>query len=145
MTMASCSAFRNTKAYTYSTFDGIAMYTVHHSCLTWQPAYTTNIRVLIKNAEDIKLYFHILQIVNRRDTHNPFQYWRLPLQPHPQDNGKIYYRYWPLYLRLFKTGEENMAKNCKAWATDLTSVVNDLAPYNLDGTAVIWPVCVEYT
>ena len=62
-----------------------------------------------------------------------------------EDEGRIRYKYWPLYVRLFENIDNNTKKNRKKWASNFVLVANDLAPHNVDGTKVRYtPVHLEY-
>jgi len=111
---------------------------------TMFPAYTSNIRYQIEGDPSLKKQVRVLQVVNKRDTHDPFGYWRDQLKVRPQDNGEIRFRYWPVYLRWFENIDDNTPENRELWGRDFTVVVNDLAPKNVDGTSVRWPIQVEY-
>jgi hypothetical protein len=82
---------------------------------------------------------HILKMVNKRDPHNPFEVWRQPITTHTQKDGQIWYKYWPIYVRLFENSEDNTIENRKKWAADFTVVANDLAPTNIDGSTTKYP------
>jgi hypothetical protein len=130
---------KSCKAYTYGTFDGCAIYSVYAYLSNCNPAYTVNIRQQIENDEDLMKSLHIVKMVNKRDPHNPFQVWRQPLKMRPQDDGRVRYKYWPIYIRLFENSEDNTAANRRKWAKDFTKIVNDLAPTNVGGTSTQFP------
>jgi hypothetical protein len=133
------------KAYTYGTFDGCAVYMVYACNSTRFPAYTINIRQQIENDENLMESLHILKMVNKRDPHNPFEVWRQPITTHTQKDGRIRYKYWPIYVRLFENSEDNTVENRKKWAADFTVVANDLAPTNVDGSTTNYPaIHIEY-
>jgi hypothetical protein len=90
----------------------------------------------IKNDQDLKESLHLLLTVNKRDDHNPFEYWKTQLPMRIQDDGRVRFKYWPIYIRLFDNNNDNTPGNCKKWALNFTIVANDLAPKNADGTNV---------
>jgi hypothetical protein len=53
-----------------------------------------------------------------------------------QDDGRVWFKYWPIYIRLFDNSDDNTPDNRKKWALDFTIVANNLAPKNADGTNV---------
>ena len=132
------------KAYTFGTYDGMVIYSVYGFMTTTYPAYTSNIKYQFEYDPGLKKQVRLLQVVNKRDTHDPFNYWRDQLPARPQDNGDIRFRYWPLYLRWFENIEDNTPENREIWGRDFTVIVNDLATKNADGTSVKWPIQVEY-
>jgi hypothetical protein len=136
---------RTSSAYTFGTFDGCVILSVYGYMTTTSPAYTANIKQQIENNEELKKSLHLLLTVNKRDDHNPFDYWKQQLPLRIQDEGRIRYKYWPLYVRFFENSENNTEKNRKKWAENFVVIANDLAPYNVDGTKVRYSsVRLEY-
>jgi hypothetical protein len=136
---------RKCKAYTFGTFDGCVILSVYAFMSTVYPAYTGNIKQQIENNEELKKSLHIRAMVNKRDDHNPFAYWKQQLPIRVEDEGRIRYKYWPIYVRFFENIENNTEKNRKKWASSFVLVANDLAPHNVDGTRVRYsPVNLEY-
>jgi hypothetical protein len=136
---------RKCNAYTYGTYDGCVVYSVFAYLSNRNPAYTSNIKMQIENDPDLKESLHLLLTVNKRDDHNPFEYWKTQLPMRIQDDGRVRFKYWPIYVRLFDNSDDNTPDNRKKWALDFTIVANDLAPKNADGTNVRYTaVNIEY-
>jgi hypothetical protein len=99
----------------------------------------------IENDQDLKKSLHLLLTVNKRDDHNPFEYWKMQLPMRIQDNRKVQFKYWPIYVHLFDNSNNNTSDNRKKWALDFTVVANNLAPKNADGTNIRYsPINIEY-
>jgi hypothetical protein len=43
----------------------------------------------IENDPDLKESLHLLLTVNKRDDHNPFEYWKTQLPMRIQDDGRV--------------------------------------------------------
>ena len=136
---------RTCSTYTFGTFDGCVILSVCGYMTTTSPAYTANIKQQIENNEELKKSLHLLLMINKRDDQNPFDYWKQQLPLRIQDEGRIRYKYWPLYVRFFENSDNNTEKNRKKWATNFVVIANDLAPNNVDGTKVRYsPIRLEY-